>query len=419
MKSCVVSLAAPIVAGLLSIVAPAAEPPAGPELATPMRDKPGYAFVTSDLNLCRVTKYNADGQPFWRYDQVKPIDVWPMPDGTVLLAYLPSPLTKNQGGVRLVDAAQKTVFDYPSDDEIMSVQPLENGHFLFAECHVGKVTEMDRQGHRLGSFSVVSKPSGHTTMRQIRLTPQGTVLVAECYSHKLREYDRAGKLLKETDLRYVYYPEPLPGGRVLAGCWNFPEAQVVELDAEGKPAWQVKASELPEAMAVTHIAGVERLANGNTLVSASCKANSRPLPRTMLFEITPEKKIVWQMLDPEGTTWMTAVRVLGAEHLKAAPPTAALVHVQAKPTPGAALPAGGAVAEADFLKLVNTRCARCHAQRVRSLEAIKANRWIEPGNPERSPIYTVIGKHRKPGGTYHNLSDQEKQTIREFIVNLK
>jgi hypothetical protein len=290
----------------------AATQAAEPRFAAHMRETPGYAFLTADHNLCRITKYDAEGKPFWVYDQqVKPIDVWAMPDGTVLIAYLPSPLTANKGGVRLVDADKKTVFDLAFDDEIMSVQPLDNGNFLMAECHYGRITEMDRKGNRIRSFNVATPPSGHKTVRQIRLTPRGTVLAAECYSHKLREYDFAGKVLREFDLRFVYYPEPLPDGHILAACWNHPEAQVVELDAEGKIFWNVKAAELPKEMGVMHIAGVTRLPNGNTLVSTSVKAGQAPNPRAMLFEITPDKQIVWQMLDRDGSTWLTEVRLLG------------------------------------------------------------------------------------------------------------
>ena len=209
-----------------------------------------------------------------------------------------------------MDAEKNTVFDLPFDDEIMSVQPLGNDRFLLAECHVGRIAEMDREGNRFRSFSVATPPDGHKTVRQIRLTPQGTVLAAECYSHKLREYDFTGKVLREIDLRFVYYPVPLAGGNILAACWNEPEAQVVELDPQGSVVWCVKASELPGRMGVTHIAGVARLPNGNTLVSTSVKAGKAPNPRAMLFEITPDKEIVWQMPDSEGRTWLSTVKLL-------------------------------------------------------------------------------------------------------------
>jgi hypothetical protein len=271
---------------------------------------PGYAFITADIGLNRITKYDADGKAGWVYDQVKPIDVWAMPDGTVLTAYLPSPLTANKGGVRLVDAEKKTVFDHPFDDEIMSVQPLANGNFLIAECHFGRVTELDREGKRISSFTVKTPPSGHKTMRQVRLTAKGTILVGECYSHKLREYDRGGALLKEHDLRFPYCPQPLSDGHTLVACWNAPEAQVVELDAAGQVVWRLTPAELPKEMAVSHIAESIRLPGGHTLVSASCKAAGGAVPRAMLFEVTPDKQVVWQMTDPNSSTWMTTVKLI-------------------------------------------------------------------------------------------------------------
>ena len=272
--------------------------------------RPGYSFIIGDYNRCQIVKFDADGKATWVYDKVKPIDVWAMPDGIVLTAYLPSPLTSNKGGVRLLNPDKTTVFDYPFDDEIMSVQPLANGNFLMAECHHGRITEMDRTGKRVHSFLVKSKPSGHATMRQIRLTTRGTIIVGECYSHKVREYDRAGTLLKEYDLRYAYCPQPLPNGHTLVACWNEPEAQVVELDADGKVVWSLTPAELPKDMSVTHIAGCIRLPGGNTLVSVTCKAGKGAIPRPMLFEITPDKKIVWTMMDKNSSTWMTVVKLI-------------------------------------------------------------------------------------------------------------
>ena len=289
-----------------------AEPAAPAVVADPMQEfsaKPGYPLIIADYNKCRITKYDADGQPTWVYDKkLRPIDIWAMPDGTVLTAYLPSPFTANKGGVRLIDADQKTLFDYPFDDEIMSVQPLANGNFLIAECHFGRVTELDRTGKRIKSFTIKTKPSGHTTMRQIRLTAKGTLIVAECYSHKLREYDLDGNLLKEYDLRYCYCPQPQPNGHTLVACWNAPEAQVVELDADGKVVWNLKPAELPKEMGITHIAESIRLPSGNTLVSATCKAGGGTGPKAMLFEVTADKKVLWQLTDKNSSTWMTTAK---------------------------------------------------------------------------------------------------------------
>ncbi|MBI5834751.1 MAG: hypothetical protein HZB16_20820 [Armatimonadetes bacterium] len=294
--------------------------PAQPGLDADATVRPGYAFITGDLGLNRITKYDAAGKPYWYYTQISPIDVWPMPDGTVLAAYLPSPLTAGKGGVRLINPDQSTVFDFAFDDEIMSVQPLTNGHFLLAECHFGRITEFDRQGQRIKSFNVLTPPSGHTTMRQIRLMPDGSLVAAECYSHKLRTYSRDGKLLREIDQEYPYCPFVLPNGNVLVGCWNHPKAKVVEFDAKGQLIWTLLPAELPPAMNVTHISEAIRLASGNTLVSVCCGAGGAGVARAMLFEVTPEKKVVWQITDRVSATRVSTVKVIGPEHLKAAPP---------------------------------------------------------------------------------------------------
>jgi hypothetical protein len=267
----------------------------------------------------RVTKFDAEGHEFWSYDGIRPIDVWPLDDGSLLIAYLPSAHTKGKGGIRKVDAMKKTIFDYPFDDEIMSAQPLPKGNFLIVECHKGLITELNDRGEKIRSFPVVTKPSGHKTCRQIRLTGNGTLLAAECYSHKLREYTLEGKCVRETDLRFVYYPQPLPNDHVLCACWNHPEAQVVELDENRQAVWGFKASDLPKEMRVTHIAGVLRLDNGHILVAAACKASASNHGKAcaMLFEITPDRKVVWQMIDPDGSTWMTMVGLLPMSHLPA------------------------------------------------------------------------------------------------------
>lgn len=273
---------------------------------------PGYAFITADLTKGEIKKWNEAGQSTWLYTQVKCIDAWALPDGTVLTAYLPSNQTAGRGGVRLINEAKETVFDYNFNDEIMSVQPLANGNFVIAECHRGLITEFNRAGERIHSFRVKSEPNGHKTIRQFRLTARGTYFVCECYNHKAREYDRDGTMLAEHDLKFCYCPQPQPNGNVIVACWNAPHAQVVELDPAGEVVWQLKAAELPAEMGVSRIAETIRLPNGNLLISASCQPEKQKRAKTMLFEMTPAKQIVWQMTDPDSSTRITAVKLIPA-----------------------------------------------------------------------------------------------------------
>jgi cytochrome c553 len=74
--------------------------------------------------------------------------------------------------------------------------------------------------------------------------------------------------------------------------------------------------------------------------------------------------------------------------------------------------------EAEFAKVAE-KCAKCHEKKFSSTENLIKNKWIVPGKPENSPIYKVIGKHKKPNGAYHNLTDAEKAAVNDYIKNLK
>ena len=268
-------------------------------------DKPGYAFIACDVDTSEITRFDAAGEPEWVYSEVRPIDAWAMPDGSVLVAYLPSSRTGNKGGVRLIGADKRTVFDYPFNDEIMSCQPLTNGKILVNECDAGRITEIDRQGKALCSFDVLAKGMGHKTARLIRLTPQGTVLVGECYSHKIREYDLTGKVLKEWDLPMAYSASRLANGNTLIS--GYKPAQVVEIDPAGKTVWTLTAADLPTDLNIGSFCESTRLASGNTLIACASRS-SKPGPRAVYLEVSPEKRVVWKRMEASRTRETTALK---------------------------------------------------------------------------------------------------------------
>lgn len=267
--------------------------------------KPGYAFIACDVDTSEVTVFSAAGQPEWAYSDVRPIDAWPMSGGAVLVAYLPSPRTNNKGGVRLVGADKQTVFDFPYSDEIMSCQPMTNGNILVNECDAGRITEIDRQGKALRSFDVVAKGMGHKTARLIRLTPQGTVLVGECYSHKLREYDFSGKVLKDWDLPMAYSASRLANGNTLIS--GYKPAQVAEFDPSGKPVWTLTPADLPAELNIGSFCESTRLASGNTLVACASRS-SKPGPRVVYLEVSPDKRVVWKHMEASRARETTALK---------------------------------------------------------------------------------------------------------------
>jgi hypothetical protein len=77
-----------------------------------------------------------------------------------------------------------------------------------------------------------------------------------------------------------------------------------------------------------------------------------------------------------------------------------------------------AVTQAEFMKVLNQSCVRCHRQACASVDALKRSGWLTPGHPETSKTFTIIGKG-KGANTYHKLSDADKATVRNFIAQMK
>ncbi len=77
------------------------------------------------------------------------------------------------------------------------------------------------------------------------------------------------------------------------------------------------------------------------------------------------------------------------------------------------------VTEAEFMAVIRPSCARCHRKECASVAALRTSGWLRPGKPDQSRVYTVIGKHKKPGDKHHNLPEKDKEIIRRFIEELE
>jgi len=88
------------------------------------------------------------------------------------------------------------------------------------------------------------------------------------------------------------------------------------------------------------------------------------------------------------------------------------------PWPDLVPPLEPPVTEEQFMAVIKSKCARCHPKATPSVQSLIAARWLVPGKPNQSTTYTVIGVHKRPGGTYHNLSDADKKIVRDFIEQM-
>lgn len=217
---------------------------------------------------------------------------WQMPWGGIHdLHVLPSGnIMVQQGASKVVeiDSARKlVVWTYDSATangnsgkkvEVHAFQPLADGRVMIAESGPGRILEVDRDGGLLREIKLkVDHPHPHTDTRLARKLPSGNYLVCHEGDGVVREYDAAGQVVWQYEIP-LFGREPKPGHG-------------------------------PEAFGNKCFAAL-RLANGNTLISTG---NGHSV-----LEVTPEKKIVWQLdsTDLPGITlaWVTTLQVLPNGH---------------------------------------------------------------------------------------------------------
>ncbi len=266
--------------------------------------KTANPILVVDARKGMVVKYAPDGKRLWSYPSHRCLDAWPMANGEVLMTFNPSEETGGKGGVRIVDADKKLVFEYLTAGEVMSCQPLPDGNILVSKNSQGEIDIVDRKGKVVQNFPLKAKGMGHRTVRFTRRALGGTFLAAETYTNEMREYDADGKLIKTIAAHGIFSAQRLGDGHTLISTFYKP--RVFEVDGEGKLVWELKPEDLPEDFKAKHFGEAHRLPNGNNLICIY--SGSSDAGRVQVFEITREKEIVWALRDGEQLGAVTAAK---------------------------------------------------------------------------------------------------------------
>jgi len=277
--------------------------PAGPErlLGTTRR------FVVTDHTNDRACIIGSDGSVEWSYTCDHPQDVWMLPSGNVLVAWrhavqeIAPDLKAGQGG--------SVVWEYrvEAPDEIPSCQPLPGGTVLIGVCGPCKLLEVNRLGQVLTEVQLQSDAPTHSQFRFCRKTPEGTYLVPFLADKVVREFDAQGNVLRAID-----WPHPvvtvtrLENGNTLVGGGKL----IREISADGTVVWELDQDDLGYQVNLNLIAGVRRLADGNTLV-VNWGARGGRREAAQMFEVTPDFKIVWRVWDNPALGSLAQAQVLG------------------------------------------------------------------------------------------------------------
>jgi hypothetical protein len=262
-----------------------------------------HRFIATDIRNNRVMLIDENNNVEWSHPFRIPTDVHRLENGNVLVA-----------GIREAAEIQpdgKVVWKYSNPGDLFSAVPLANGNRLIGCSGEFRVIEIDpKDDSVVREFSTKSKgTSGHMHSRHIRTCRNGDTLVALIAESRVNRYSQNGRLYKSYDIRSLaeqcglentgkhqaYSAEELPNGHTLI-CSGFP-AMVVEVDPAGSVVWSVTPKEVP-SVNFMFAGGAKRLANGNTVI---CNWTNHNFAGDYIpvFEVTPEKKVVWSFTDKE------------------------------------------------------------------------------------------------------------------------
>lgn len=240
-----------------------------------------------------------DGQEVWNSGRPSARDGYVLPNGNVLIAW--------SDEVKEFTRDKKVVFHFQrtaNAKEIGTVERLADGRTLITELGPQpRLLEVDTEGKIVLEFALKPETdNAHMQTRMARKLPGGTYLVPHLLAFKVKEYSAQGEVLKEfkTDLDEL-------GGRK-AENWPFTAIRLengntvvnlthgnktVEMNSEGKVVWQVSNDDFPTEKPFADPCGGQRLPNGNTVIASYGTRGS-----IKVFEVTPEKKIVWTYTGP-------------------------------------------------------------------------------------------------------------------------
>lgn len=202
----------------------------------------------------------------------------------------------------------EVVWSYELDKrnkELGTSNRLANGNTLLVERGpLPRLLEVDGSGEVV--VEVPLKPdtdNGHMQTRMARKLENGNYLVPHLLGFVVKEYQPDGTVVRaiKTDLEelggraaknWPFTAIVVPGGNVLVNLTN--GNKTVEFDADGKVAWRCDNSDVDGRFADP--CGGQRLGNGNTVICSYAQGDGK---KAKLFEVTRDKKVVWEYIDPK------------------------------------------------------------------------------------------------------------------------
>jgi hypothetical protein len=263
-----------------------------------------HPFLCTDSYGNKIAVVSTEGNVEWQVSYKHPQDCWVLPNGNFLFCHA-------TGAIEMT-RAKEIVWEYKAGEktEVHACQPLPNGRVLVVENGPCRIIEVDRAGKIAKEISLPPPPAAvkiHDQFRGTRKTAAGHYLLCRKGEHRIEELDGEGKVLRSLPVPGdVHEAVLLPDGHLLVACGE--GHAVIEYDAALKEVWSLKNDEVP-GNPLQLMTGFQRLPNGNT-VFCNYLGHGNLGKQPHLFEITRDKKVVWQFADHEHFKTINQVQLL-------------------------------------------------------------------------------------------------------------
>ena len=263
-----------------------------------------HRFIAAGSGMKNIVIVDREGNIEWEYSSGKECnDVSLLSDNTVLFSC--------RTGAKLVSLQKEVLWEYKGEEgtEVQSASMLKNGNILIIQNgDPAKLMEINRKGRVKRELIIpTSMKNPHAQFRNIRKTKEGTYLVGYFKEGKVCEFDTKGKIIRTIPAQgNLFSAIRLPDGNTLIPCGD--GHRLIEVDKNDNEVWTIEENEIP-GHPLRFVAGVQRLPNGNTIV-CNWGGHGYKIGQAQVFEITRDKKVVWEVNDWEKFKTISSIQIL-------------------------------------------------------------------------------------------------------------
>ncbi len=241
-----------------------------------------------------------DGRVVWQYSIPQRTetggiqefdDVTMLSNGNIVYACM--------SGAGIITPEKNIVWEFkcPKGTETHSCQPIGKDSVLMVlNANPPKVLIINTASGKILKEILIptSSTNTHGQYRHVRITPNRTIMVGLMAEGKVVEYTLEGREVWSVNAKSPWSAIRLHNGSTLISGDG--AGYTREVNMRGETVWEFTREDAPFTIGNTQTAN--RLANGNTVICNWIAGNPKTeeWPGTVqVFEVTPDKKIVWEL----------------------------------------------------------------------------------------------------------------------------